>query len=128
MQVLLWGLPLWMRDVVEQAIGTEPSLWLVPAPVDARDLRDALERTQPDVVVTDCGDRDASCRGFLTLLFEFPRLRVYSIGGGNVDTVHVTLLPIEESLGDVSLDVLIRMIASDGCTDAVHSSHASRNQ
>jgi hypothetical protein len=110
MRVLLWELPVWMTEIIEPAIAAESRLRMVQAPARMPSVRDAVAYTQPDVLVTGSGDRGEPCRGFATLLFEFPALRVFSIGGGGLDSVQVTMMPTEDSLGDISLEALVRTI------------------
>jgi hypothetical protein len=111
MRVLLWDLPMWMRDILEHAVTSTSGLMLVEPIPGARLLRDAVAQERPDVVITGSRDVDQPFGGFLPLLYEFPLLRVFAIGAGGRDTVRVTLMPSEESLGDVVLDSLMQMIA-----------------
>jgi hypothetical protein len=111
MRVLLWDLPIWMRDILEHAMSANAGLTLVEALPGARALRDAVAQERPDVVITGTRDADEPFGGFEPLLYEFPTLRIFAIGDGGRDTVQVTLIPREEALGDVMLDALMHMIA-----------------
>ncbi len=110
MRVLLRDLPVWMMEFIEPAIAAEPRLELVRAPKDVS-MREAVAAARPDVLVTGGGDPLEPLRGFNPLLFEFPSLRIFSLGGSGSESVEVTMVPTQTSLGDISLHVLIRMIA-----------------
>jgi hypothetical protein len=118
MRVLLRDLPVWMTDIIEPAIVAESRLELVTVPSEVGSLRDVVAFTQPDVLVTGSGDPHDPYRGFAALLYEFPSLRVFSIGGtgGGAENVEVMMVPTQIALGDISLDGLVHMIA--GGTDA----------
>jgi hypothetical protein len=111
MRVLLWDLPMWMRDILEHAVTSTDGLTVVEPIPGARALRDAVAQERPDVVITGTREVDQPFGGFVPILYEFPLLRVFAIGGGGRETVQVTLIPSEEPLGDVMLDALMQLIA-----------------
>jgi hypothetical protein len=104
-----------MTDIIEPAIVAESRLELVSAPADVGSVRDAVVFAQPEVLVTGSGDEHEPHRGFAALLYEFPALRVFSIGGsgggGGAESVEVMMVPTHVALGDISLQGLVRMIA-----------------
>jgi hypothetical protein len=102
---------MWMSNILEHAVSSTTGLSLVYAAPSARFLRDAVAQERPDVVVTTPRDLDASFGGFVPLLYEFPTLRIFALGASGREAVRVTLIPSEESLGEVMLESLMQMIA-----------------
>lgn len=128
MRVLLWDLPGWMRDVITRDLYEESRLERVDAPHGVTSLREAVRLLHPDVVVT--GPRDARLPGggFLPVLREWPPLRVIAIGAGRQDTIQVTLIPAEESLGNVSLSSLMGLIAGDNLAVTMQPTRDARSE
>jgi len=110
MRVLLRDLPAWMSDILEHAVRSTIGLTLVQPVPGARTVRDAVAQERPDVLVTGSRDPNVPFGGFVPLLYDFPKLRIFAIGSGGRDTLRVTLIPAEESLGEVMLDSLMQMI------------------
>jgi hypothetical protein len=108
-----------MRDILDHAVKSTTELTLITPPPGTRSLRDAVAQERPDVLVTGRRDVDLPFGGFIPLLYEFPTLRIFAIAGGGRDAVQVTLIPSEESLGDVRLDSLMQMISGSSRHDYV---------
>ncbi|HYN82245.1 MAG TPA: hypothetical protein VES88_12135 [Gemmatimonadaceae bacterium] len=110
---------MWMRDILEHAVLSTDGLTLVEAIPGARALRGAVAQERPDVVITGMRDLEQPFGGFSPMLYEFPTLRIFAIDAAGRDTVQVTLIPSEESLGDVMLDSLMQLIADSARNEDV---------
>jgi DNA-binding NarL/FixJ family response regulator len=108
-RVLLAGLPRIMREIVEHALSEAPDIVVAGSMEGLTALDDALQRTDPDVLVVGVDDeRDAPQLD--RYLYQLPRLTCLAIAGDARQAFLYELLPQARPLGDVSPDGLVNAI------------------
>ena len=107
-RVLIRDTPTMLRDILEQAIASQPDIEVIlepsaPAPAD--------QQASPDVVVVDVSDSDPS-EGARALLFRWPSSHALMITARGHKVVKYELEPRNVDLGEMSPDQLVQAIRS----------------
>ena len=107
-RVLIRNAPKMLRDILEQAIVSQPDMEVIPEPV-TRPL--PVEDVSPDVVVVDVNEADSG-EGARALLSRWPDSHVLTIVARGHMVRKYELAPRRVDLGEMSPDQLIHAIRS----------------
>jgi DNA-binding NarL/FixJ family response regulator len=107
-RIALIGLPQMLRDTVSEIVSAEPDLTVVAELDDLASAGATIGAQAVGVLITAVGD----CHpiDFRTLLTEHPRLRVLCLSADGREGSLFELRPHEQTLGEISPEVLIAAI------------------
>jgi len=107
-RIALIGLPQMLRDTVREIVSAEPDLTVVAELDDQASAGPTIGARAVEVVIAAVGD----CQpiDFRTLLTEHPRLRVLCLSVDGREASLFELRPHEQTLGEISPEVLIAAI------------------
>jgi DNA-binding NarL/FixJ family response regulator len=108
-RVLIHDAPTMLRDILEQAISTQPDMEVILEPVSPEHVPD--EQMSPDVVVVDVSDSDPG-EGARALLFRWPSSHALMIAAHGHKVLKYELQPRGVDLGEMSPDQLVQAIRS----------------
>jgi DNA-binding NarL/FixJ family response regulator len=109
-RVLIRDAPTMLRDILEQAIASEPDMEVIPEPVVPAP-RPAGQPKAPDVVIAGMSGSDA-VEGARTLLGRWPSSHVLMITARGQKVLRYELLPRGVDLGELSPEQLVQAIRS----------------
>jgi DNA-binding NarL/FixJ family response regulator len=98
-RVLIRDAPTMLRDILEQAISSEPDMEVIPEPAVIPPTDEQLR--SPDVVVVGMSDSDPA-EGARALLTRWPHSHVLFITARGQRVLRYELLPRDVDLGEMS--------------------------
>lgn len=98
-RVLIGDAPTMLRDILEQAISSEPDMEVIPEPVVAPPA--AVQLQSPDVVVVGLSDSE-SAEGARALLARWPHSHLLIITARGQRVLRYELTPRGVDLGEMS--------------------------
>ncbi len=114
-RVVLVGMPLMLRDIVNEVLASEPDLEVVGEFPDATELTAAVEQTDAAVVVA--GEAAADLPSIRALLAARPRVSVLAIARNAREGVVYRLTPTRVPIGDVSPETLLQAVREAARSD-----------
>jgi len=109
-RVLIRDAPTMLRDILEQAISSQPDMEVISEPV-ARKRAPGARQLPPDVVVVDVSDSDPG-EGARALLLRWPGSHALMITARGHKVLKYELEPRGIDLGEMSPEQLIEAIRS----------------
>jgi DNA-binding NarL/FixJ family response regulator len=106
MRVLLRSLPVMLRDMVAQALASQPGVEVISEP--PLPAPDPVTLQVPDVVIVGTDDPDVN--GSSAVLHRWPHSRVLLISASGERGSLVELQPRRTSLGDMSMADLLGVV------------------
>ena len=106
-KIVLVDLPRITREIIEQAVGAEPDMRTVGDVADALSLPEAIERSEPDFVISG---RDYEFVEVRAILDRRPRLRVLVVVEDGREATLYELRPTRTPLGEVSPRTIVEAI------------------
>lgn len=108
-RILLADMPAMLMEIVAEILAAEPDLTVVEMLADSPDLKDAIKRTQAEVVVTQ---QISSIHesGNIARLLPDHRLKIIALTDNGRQGVLYELRPHRAPLGDMSADRLVAAI------------------
>lgn len=106
-KIVLVDLPRITREIVEQAVGAEPDMVIVDGFDAPASLLDAVERGEPDFVISG---RDYEFAEVCAVLDERPHLHVLAVVDDGREATLYELRPTRTPLGEVSPQTIVEAI------------------